>query len=80
MIHLPMFLRCLVYTLVVIVLARPQTYNSWDNKDAEGIDIMLTMDISASMLTEDVFLIRYRSWQRMWLPDFISDALMITSV
>ena len=55
MIHLPMFLRCLVYTLVVIVLARPQTYNSWDNKDAEGIDIMLTMDISASMLTEDVF-------------------------
>ena len=55
LIHLPMFLRCLVYTLVVIVLARPQTYNSWDNKDAEGIDIMLTMDISASMLTEDVF-------------------------
>ena len=55
MIHLPMFLHCLVYTLVVIVLARPQTYNSWDNKDAEGIDIMLTMDISASMLTEDVF-------------------------
>ena len=55
MIHLLMFLRCLVYTLVVIVLARPQTYNSWDNKDAEGIDIMLTMDISASMLTEDVF-------------------------
>ena len=55
MIHLPMFLRCLVYTLLVIVLARPQTYNSWDNKDAEGIDIMLTMDISASMLTEDVF-------------------------
>lgn len=54
MIHLPMFLHCLVYTLVVIVLARPQTYNSWDNKDAEGIDIMLTMDISASMLTEDV--------------------------
>lgn len=55
MIHLPMFLYCLVYTLVVIVLARPQTYNSWDNKDAEGIDIMLTMDVSASMLTEDVF-------------------------
>lgn len=55
MIYLPMFLHCLVYTLVVIVLARPQTYNSWDNKDAEGIDIMLTMDISASMLTEDVF-------------------------
>ena len=55
MIHLPMALRCIVYALVVIVLARPQTYNTWDNKDTEGIDIMLTMDISASMLTEDVF-------------------------
>ena len=55
MIHLPMALRCIVYALVVIVLARPQTYNAWDNKDTEGIDIMLTMDISASMLTEDVF-------------------------
>ncbi|WP_449032288.1 vWA domain-containing protein, partial [Prevotella histicola] len=55
MIHLPMVLRCLVYTLVVIVLARPQTYNSWDNENVEGIDIMLVMDVSASMLTEDVF-------------------------
>jgi len=55
LIHLPMALRCIVYALVVIVLARPQTYNAWDNKDTEGIDIMLTMDISASMLTEDVF-------------------------
>ena len=55
LIRLPMALRCIVYALVVIVLARPQTYNAWDNKDTEGIDIMLTMDISASMLTEDVF-------------------------
>lgn len=55
MIHLPMVLRCLVYTLVVIVLARPQTYNSWNNENVEGIDIMLVMDVSASMLTEDVF-------------------------
>ena len=55
LIHLPMALRCIVYALVVIVLARPQTYNTWDNKDTEGIDIMLTMDISAIMFTEDVF-------------------------
>lgn len=55
MIHLPMVLRCMVYTLTVIVLARPQTYNAWDDKDTEGIDIMLTMDVSASMLTEDVY-------------------------
>lgn len=54
-IHLPLFLRCMVYALVVIVLARPQTDNAWDNRNTDGIDIMLTMDISASMLTEDVF-------------------------
>ncbi len=53
-IHLPMFLRCITFSLVVIVLARPQSYSAWDNKDSEGIDIMLAMDISASMLTNDV--------------------------
>lgn len=54
MIHLPMFLRCLTYTLVVIVLARPQTYTPWNNDEGEGINIMLAMDISTSMLAEDV--------------------------
>lgn len=54
LIHLPLFLRCLVFVLVVLILARPQSNNAWDNKDTEGIDIMLAMDVSASMLTEDV--------------------------
>jgi Ca-activated chloride channel family protein len=54
LIHLPMILRCLVFVLVVLVLARPQTYNAWSNKDVEGIDIMLAMDVSTSMLAEDV--------------------------
>ena len=53
MINLPMFLRCVTYVLVVIVLARPQTRNSWDNKSVEGINIMLAMDVSTSMLAED---------------------------
>lgn len=53
-IHLPMILRCVVFTLIVIVLARPQTHNSWDNKNVEGIDIMLCMDVSTSMLAEDL--------------------------
>ncbi len=54
MIHFPMVLRCLVYSLVVIILARPQSHNAWDNRETEGIDIMLSMDVSASMLTGDV--------------------------
>jgi len=52
--HLPMMLRCLTYILVVFVLARPQTHNAWDNKTVSGIDIMLSMDVSTSMLAEDL--------------------------
>lgn len=52
--HLPMLLRCVTFVLIVIVLARPQTHNAWDNKNVEGIDIMLCMDVSTSMLAEDL--------------------------
>ena len=47
-------LRIAVFVLVVLVLARPQTQNSWKNQTMEGIDIMLAMDISTSMLAEDL--------------------------
>ena len=53
-IHLPMVLRCITYALVVIILARPQTHNAWDKRSVEGIDIMLAMDVSTSMLAEDL--------------------------
>lgn len=51
---LPAFLRIVTFVLVVIVLARPQTYNSWGRRTVEGIDIMLAMDVSTSMLAEDL--------------------------
>lgn len=51
---LPMLLRVLTFILVVIVLARPQTHNSWGERTVEGIDIMLAMDVSTSMLAEDL--------------------------
>ena len=54
LIHLPMVLRCVTFILVVCVLARPQTRNSWDQRSVEGIDIMLAMDVSTSMLAEDL--------------------------
>ncbi len=54
MVHAPMVLRCLTFILAVTILARPQTHNAWDNRSVEGIDIMLAMDISASMLAEDL--------------------------
>lgn len=49
-----MVLRVIAFTLIVIAMARPQTQNSWKNKWVEGIDIMLAMDVSTSMLAEDL--------------------------
>lgn len=54
LIHLPFLLRVLIFILVVIILARPQTHNAFNEKETEGIDIMMAMDISTSMLTPDL--------------------------
>lgn len=54
LIHLPMMLRCLAFALVVMALARPQTFNAPNQREVEGINIMLAMDVSTSMLAEDV--------------------------
>ena len=51
---LQLLMRIVTFTLIVIVMARPQTSNSWKNKTAEGIDIMLAIDVSTSMLAEDL--------------------------
>lgn len=54
LVHLPFVLRLACFTLAVVALARPQTSNSWSTKHTEGIDIMLCMDVSTSMLAEDL--------------------------
>ena len=51
---LQLLLRIAVFVLLVLILARPQTHNSWNNKSVEGIDIMMAMDVSGSMLAEDL--------------------------
>lgn len=51
---LQLLMRIVTFTLIVIVIARPQTSNSWKNKSVEGIDIMLAIDVSTSMLAEDL--------------------------
>ena len=52
--HVPFLLRMLAIALLIVVLARPQSTNSWSNSSTEGIDIMLAMDISGSMLAQDL--------------------------
>ncbi|NPA36259.1 MAG: VWA domain-containing protein [Chlorobi bacterium] len=51
--HLIFALRMLVISLLIIVLARPQSTNSIRNVSTEGIDIVMALDISSSMLAED---------------------------
>lgn len=51
--HVPFILRMMVCVLLVTILARPQSSSSWQDVTTEGIDIVLAMDISGSMLAED---------------------------
>ncbi len=51
--HLLFIIRTIVISLLIIILARPQSTNNWENVTTEGIDIILALDISGSMLAED---------------------------
>ena len=51
--HALFALRLLALGLIIVALARPQSSSSWSEDRVEGIDIMLTMDISTSMLAMD---------------------------
>lgn len=53
-IHLPFILRVIALSMIIIVLARPQSTNRWQNTEVEGIDIMLAMDVSTSMMAMDL--------------------------
>lgn len=51
--HLLFLLRLAAIGCVIIVLARPQTRDSWRTSSTEGTDIILALDISTSMLARD---------------------------
>ena len=71
-IHLPIFLRCVTFFLIVVGMARPQTHNSWGEKQVEGINIMLAMDVSTSMLAEDLKPNRLEAAKKV-AAEFIAD-------
>lgn len=54
LIHLPFLCWLACFALAIVALARPQTTDNWSTKNIEGIDIMLCMDVSTSMLAEDL--------------------------
>ncbi|MBR1630888.1 MAG: VWA domain-containing protein [Paludibacteraceae bacterium] len=51
--HVPFVLRMLTIALLIVVFARPQQTDSWSQTNTEGIDIMIAMDVSGSMLAQD---------------------------
>ena len=51
---LPGILKLLALVLVIVALARPQSSNTQMKRNVEGIDIVITLDISDSMLIEDM--------------------------
>ena len=54
LLHAPFVLRTVAIVMVILILARPQTTDNWQNTEIEGIDIMLAVDVSTSMLAEDL--------------------------
>lgn len=51
--HVLALLRMAVITLLIVVLARPQSSNQWEQVTTEGIDIVMCMDVSGSMRAMD---------------------------
>jgi Ca-activated chloride channel family protein len=52
--HVLFILKIFVAVFLIIVLARPQSSDSWKNVTTEGIDIIMALDISTSMLAQDL--------------------------
>jgi len=51
--HILFAFRILVISLLIIIIARPQSTKEWQEESTEGIDIILALDISGSMLAQD---------------------------
>ena len=52
--HVPFLLRTFALVMVVISIARPRSSEEFSKVDTEGIDIVLAMDVSTSMLARDL--------------------------
>ena len=52
--HLVFALRCVALVFLIIAIARPQSTDSYSTESTEGIDIMFSLDVSGTMLAEDL--------------------------
>ncbi|MGN0214812.1 MAG: VWA domain-containing protein [Muribaculaceae bacterium] len=51
--HLMFVFRLLAVACLIVIIARPQTHDSWSTSETEGTDIVVSLDISTSMLAQD---------------------------
>ena len=51
--HIPFILRMVALAALIVAIARPRSSENFEKVDTEGIDIVLTMDVSTSMLARD---------------------------
>ncbi|MGM0497552.1 MAG: vWA domain-containing protein [Bacteroidota bacterium] len=70
--HVLYGMRVLAIALLIVALARPQSSKSWKDVTTEGIDIVLALDISSSMLARDFDPNRLEASKEIAM-DFISD-------
>ena len=52
--HVPFVLRIFALSMVIVAIARPRSSEQMERVDTEGIDIILAMDVSTSMLARDL--------------------------
>ena len=51
--HIPFIFRMVAVAAIILAIARPRSSQNFDKVDTEGIDIVLDMDVSTSMLARD---------------------------
>lgn len=70
--HLPFVLRVISIGLIILVIARPQSVNSWEESESHGIDIVLALDVSGSMLSQDLQPDRLQAAKKV-ASEFVTD-------
>ena len=70
--HLPFVMRVVSIALIIVVIARPQSVNSWEETESQGIDIVLALDVSGSMLSQDLQPDRLQAAKKV-AAEFVTD-------
>lgn len=52
--HIPFILKVFAVSMIIVAIARPRSSEEMERIDTEGIDIVLAMDVSTSMLARDL--------------------------